>query len=76
MREEIRVCETQSILMMAQGRNIDQILSYLLLQLKVERGWRLRKMFKKLLCCLLYVLHDTFSDELYVGWSERLVRDD
>ena len=27
----------KTILMMAQGRNIDQILSYLLLQLKVER---------------------------------------
>ena len=29
--------EDLMILMMAQGRNIDQMLSYLLLQLKVER---------------------------------------
>ena len=32
--------------MTAQGRIIDQVLLYLLLQLKVEREQRLRKMYK------------------------------
>ena len=39
-----------------QGRNVDQILPYFLLQLKVERGWRLRKMYSKTLRWSFHVL--------------------
>ena len=43
--------------MIAQGRNIDQVLSHLLLQLKVEREERLRKM-SRFMCLSYNVISD------------------
>ena len=60
--------------MIAQGRNIDQVLSYILLQLKVEREERLRKM-SRFMCLSYNVISDvchTNTLPLLVGASRVL----